>query len=91
MTVLELSPAENLPQPTPPALVAADDSGTKGDGITDDASPSLTGTTQANNAVQLRNSSDTIIATTTADASGNYTVAVPGAPLGPAPIHSRSW
>ena len=80
MTVVALSPAANLPQPSPPALLPADDSGTLGDGITDDSSPSLTGTTKANNTVQLLNSSNTVIATTTAGASGIYTVAVPGAP-----------
>ena len=53
MTVIALSQAANLPQPAPPALLPADDSGTQGDSITDDASPSLTGTTQANNTVQL--------------------------------------
>jgi len=70
-------------QPATPVLVPADDSGTKGDGITDDTSPSLTGMTQANATVQLLNSANAVVATTTADASGNYVFAVPGAPLSP--------
>ncbi len=70
-------------QPAPPVLLPADDSGIKGDEITDDASPSLTGTTQADATVQLLNSSNTVVATTTANASGSYTVAIPGAPLSP--------
>ncbi len=70
-------------EPPPPALLPADDSGIKGDGITDDASPSLIGTTQANATVQLQSGANAVVATTTADASGNYTFAVPGAPLSP--------
>jgi RHS repeat-associated protein len=67
-------------QPPPPALLPADDSGTKGDGITDDASPSLIGTTEPGASDQLLNAK-TVIATTTADTTGNYTFAVPDAPL----------
>ncbi|MGO9465132.1 MAG: Ig-like domain-containing protein, partial [Isosphaeraceae bacterium] len=70
-------------QPPPPALLPADDSGTKGDGITDDASPSLIGTTQVNATVQLQSGANEVVATTTADDNGNYTFAVPGAPLSP--------
>ena len=70
-------------QPAPPVLVAADDSGTQGDGITDDASPSVTGTTQADATVQLVNSSDAVLATTTADDSGNVHVCHTRRPLSP--------
>ena len=68
-------------QPAPPALVPADDSGIQGDGITDNDSPSLFGTTQADATVQLLNSSDAVVATTQADDNGNYDFPVPGAPL----------
>ena len=92
MTVVALSRGRESAQPAPPALVAADDSGTKGDGITDDASSSLTGTTQANCTVQLLNSSNTVIATTTAAARSGSTpspsLVVPSAR---APIDPPSW
>jgi len=61
-----------------PVLVSADDSGNKGDEITDIASPRLTGTTQANATVELLNNANSVVATTTADASGIYVVPVPG-------------
>ena len=70
-------------QPAAPALVASDDSGTKGDGITDFASPSLTGTAEPGANVQLLNHLDAVVASTTAESSGMFTVAVPGAPLAP--------
>jgi RHS repeat-associated protein len=70
-------------QPAPPTLLPADDSGTQGDGTTDDTSPSLIGTTQANATVELLDSANAVIATTTADSTGNFTFAVPGAPLSP--------
>ncbi len=79
----EVAPNAPPPQPAAPMLAPADDSGTKGDGITDDASPSLIGTTQANATVQLRNGANTVVATTTADGSGDYVFLVPGAPLSP--------
>ena len=62
-------------QPAPPVLVAADDSGTKGDNITDDDTPAFSGTTQADATVQLLNGTN-VIGTATADASGDYTVSV---------------
>ncbi len=82
-TAIQVSLVPPPTKPAPPALVPADDSGTQGDGITDDASPTVTGTTQANATVVLRNSSNAVIATTTADHNGNYTFAIPGAPLSP--------
>jgi len=69
--------------PSAPTLLPADDSGTKGDGITDDASPSLTGTASAGAMVQLLNAQDDVIGTTTADGSGKYVIAIPGSPLAP--------
>jgi RHS repeat-associated protein len=68
-------------QPAPPVLLPADDSGTKGDGITDDASPAFSGTTEANATVQLLNGTK-VIGTATADAGGNYVVPVQS-PLSP--------
>ncbi len=56
-------------------LVPADDSGIKGDNITDDDTPAFSGTTQANATVQLLNGTK-VLGTATADASGNYTVSV---------------
>jgi hypothetical protein len=65
--------------PSAPALLPADDSGTQGDGITDYATPRLTGFAIANRAVQLVDSSGNVLATTTASSSGSYIVRVPGA------------
>ncbi len=69
--------------PSDPTLLPADDSGTPGDGITDDADPSLTGTAFAGATVQLLDSQDNVIAMTMADGSGNYVIAIPGSPLAP--------
>jgi RHS repeat-associated protein len=80
MTQILLTPPPS--QPAPPVLVAADDSGTKGDNITDDASPAFSGTTQAGATVQLLNGT-MVIGTAIADASGSYVVPVQG-PLSPA-------
>ena len=62
-------------------LVAADDSGTEGDNITDDDTPAFSGTTQADATVQLLNGTN-VIGTATADAGGNYVVPVQS-PLSP--------
>jgi Bacterial Ig-like domain/Calx-beta domain len=74
-------PAPSLP--TPPALLTSDDSGTKGDNITDVTAPSLSGTTEAGATVSLLNGQNAIIAHTTAGADGKYVVAVSAAPLTP--------
>ena len=68
-------------QPAPPVLVAADDSGTEGDNITDDDTPAFSGTTQADATVQLLNGTN-VIGTATADAGGDYVVPVQS-PLSP--------
>jgi len=78
-TLVDVTPPPS--QPAPPVLVAADDSGTKGDNITDDASPAFSGTTQADATVQLLDGAK-VIGTATADASGSYVVSVQG-PLSP--------
>jgi hypothetical protein len=66
--------------PSTPALLAADDSGAVGDGITNVKQPHLIGVAPANTTVQLVNASGTIIGTTTASASGTYSV-IPSSPL----------
>ena len=64
--------------PSAPRLISADDSGTKGDKTTDDASPSIAGTAFAGATVQLLDVNDNVIATVTADTSGNYVIPIPG-------------
>src|SRR5262249_19227970 len=66
--------------PSTPPLLAADDSGAAGDGITNVKQPHLIGAAPANATVQLVNASGTIIGTTTASASGAYSV-TPASPL----------
>jgi Bacterial Ig-like domain len=46
--------------------VAADDSGTNGDGITDDATPAVAGTTEPEATVQLKNGAQ-VLGTATPD------------------------
>jgi hypothetical protein len=70
-------------QPAAPVLLAADDSGTKGDGITDDESPSLSGSAEPGATVKLINHLNAVVGSTTAGTSGEYILPVPGAPLGP--------
>ncbi len=66
--------------PSAPTLLSADDSGVKGDGITNATSPHLVGTTVANTAVQLFNGLGTVIGLGTSDASGNYSIVPTSAP-----------
>src|SRR5262249_3316721 len=68
------------PAPTGPTLLAADDSGAKGDGITNVRQPHLTGTAAPGATVQLL-SAGVAIGTATAGADGSYTVQ-PSAALG---------
>ena len=70
-------------QPAAPVLVAADDSGTKSDGITDVESPSLSGTAEPGATVKLLNHLNAVVGSTTAGTSGQYILPVPGAPLEP--------
>ena len=81
-TVVALTPPS---QPPPAVTVASDDSGTKGDGITDDATPAVAGTTEPDATVQLRNGTQ-VLGTATADASGHYRVS-PQNPLSPGTYH----
>ena len=61
--------------PSTPILDPADDSGAKGDGITDVNLPRLTGTAAAGLTIQLLNASGAVIGSTVATASGTYSVA----------------
>ncbi|UTY58301.1 Ig-like domain-containing protein [Massilia sp. erpn] len=57
------------------ALASASDSGTVGDGITNDSTPTITGTAAANAAVTLYDSDGTtVLGTATADGSGNWSI-----------------
>ncbi len=66
--------------PTTPKLLASDDSGVLGDGITNVRQPHLTGTATAGVTVQLLNSSGTVLGSAVAAASGAYSVQ-PASPL----------
>ncbi len=71
-------------------MFAADDSGVKGDGITNIAQPRITGTADPNATIQLLDSFGNLLTSTTTSASGGYTITIP-APLGngPAPFRVR--
>ena len=70
-------------KPAAPALLGSDDSGIKGDSITDVTAPSLSGTAEPGATVSLLNSQNAVIAHTTAGGDGKYVVAIPTAPLAP--------
>jgi RHS repeat-associated protein len=71
-TVLLLPPPS---QPAPPVLMPADDSGIKGDNVTDNKSPAFSGTTQAGATVELLNGT-VVVGTATANSSGDYVVSL---------------
>lgn len=57
------------------ALTSGSDSGTLGDGITNDGTPTITGTAEANATVRLYDTDGTtVLGTTTANGSGNWTI-----------------
>ena len=60
--------------PSTPALLASDDSGTVGDGITNLTQPHLIGTAAANATINLLNAGNTVIGTGTATAGGTYSI-----------------
>jgi hypothetical protein len=76
--------------PSNPALLPADDSGVKGDGITNVKQPHFTGTAPVGTTVQLINSAGTVLGSATVTASGSYTVA-PASPLadGVSSLHTQ--
>ncbi|EKE77577.1 tandem-95 repeat protein [Gallaecimonas xiamenensis] len=59
--------------PSAPVLAAGSDSGTPGDGITKDNTPTLTGTAAASATVRVKNTGGTV-GTTTSDAGGNWSL-----------------
>ena len=63
--------------PAGPALLAADDSGVQGDGITNVAQPRFIGTAEAGSTVQLVLTSGNVLATATAGADGSYLIPTP--------------
>ena len=65
-------------RPAPPTLLPADDSGTKGDDITDGAQPDFFGTTQPGASVELLIGSN-VLGRTTANAGGSYLIALESA------------
>ncbi len=73
------TPVISILPPSPPTLLAADDTGTPGNGVTEVTSPSLTGTTIADASVLLIDpQDDDLVASTTSDDTGAYTIQVPG-------------
>jgi len=66
--------------PAPPTLLPADDSGVKGDGLTNVRSPHLIGTVMANSPVELVGAGGVVLATTTSGGDGSYSL-TPAAPL----------
>ena len=73
----------NSPAPSAPtglALAAASDSGTAGDNITNDTTPTISGRGDAGSSIEVRNAAGTTIATAAVDSAGNWT-ATPSAAL----------
>jgi Ca2+-binding RTX toxin-like protein len=66
----------SAPAPSPPDLSAASDTGASStDNITSDATPTFTGTSEANAAVSLFDTDGTtVLGTATADGSGNWSI-----------------
>ncbi len=61
--------------PPTPAVSSGSDSGTLGDGITSDTTPTITGTADAGNTVKLYDTDGTtLLGTTTADGAGNWSI-----------------
>ncbi|UVW28130.1 Ig-like domain-containing protein [Massilia sp. H6] len=73
-TGLALTIDTSVAAPGAPALALASDSGTPGDGITNVATPTFTGLAEANASVMLYANSNTLLGSTTADGSGNWSV-----------------
>ncbi len=92
------SPGVNLvidttPPATPaaPVLLADDDSGIVGDGITNVKQPRITGTVAANTTVQLLDSFGDVLTSAQTGSTGSYTLTIPAAlPDGPAPFRVRA-
>ena len=76
--------------PSAPMLSPADDSGMKGDGVTNVTRPHLIGTADPNVVMQMLDRFGYVVNTTTTAADGTYTFAIAN-PLGdgPAPFRVR--
>nr|WP_315217028.1 Ig-like domain-containing protein [uncultured Duganella sp.] len=62
--------------PATPSLASASDGGTQGDGITNTATPTITGTAEANAAITLYDTDGvTVVGTATANGSGAWSIA----------------
>lgn len=62
-------------KPSAPTLAASSDSGTLGDGITNDPTPTITGQVEANAKVKLYDTDGTtLLGTTTADGTGHWSI-----------------
>ncbi len=77
VTILTTSPAA----PPAPALLASDDSGSLGDGITNVRNPRLVGTAPAGDTVQIVTATGSILGSAVAAGDGSYSI-VPAQPLG---------
>ncbi len=82
VTILTTPPTTS----TPPSLLAADDSGIPGDGITNINPPRLVGTTAHNATVQILDPLGWVVAAGTSTGSGSYVISLP-APLADGTYH----
>src|SRR5207249_4427355 len=64
------------PVPAAPTLLAADDSGTAGDGITNVKQPHLTGTVGGGTTVQIVNAGGSVLGSAAVGPGGSYSVAL---------------
>jgi hypothetical protein len=74
--------------PPAPMLASASDSGTSGDGITNDPTPTFTGTAEAGTVVRLYDGADEIGSAVATD--GTYTITVTGLPEGTHQVRARA-
>ena len=78
--------------PGTPVLATASDSGTLGDGITNVGSPVITGTANANATVKLYDTNGTtVLGTTTADGSGNWSITSSALSVGAHTLTAREF
>ena len=75
--IAELASSSALSTPPAPSLLASDDSGVKGDNITNVAQPHFTGTADTSTTIELLNSTGSIVATSAVGSNGSYIVQVP--------------
>ncbi len=68
--------SSSVATPSIPALLAANDSGTVGDGITNDNTPSLVGTATAGQTLKILNAAGTVLGSITVTVNGTYTIPI---------------